>query len=116
MNDDDDAVVRTRVAVVGGMSAATAARIELSIILLCVLSLLFIFQPFSRGLFSAGCILVVVGGLAFNLIPLCESGRPARDLLRAAVIVVVVFLIVLALALLSAYLYGLYLKAQRAGG
>ena len=59
--------------------------------------------------------LVVLGGLAFNLVPLCEPGRPLRDLLRAAVTIAVIFGAVLLLALASAYLYGLYLIAQRAG-
>ena len=72
-----------------------------------------IFQPFSLGLFSIGCGLVVLGGLAFNLVPLCEPGRPARDLWRAAVVIAIVFAVVLALALASAWAYGLYLQALR---
>ena len=56
-----------------------------------------------------------LGGLAFNLAPLCEPGRPARSLARSAVIVVVVFVVVLVLALLSAHLYGEWLRAQRGG-
>lgn len=96
-----------------GMSAATAARIEGGIILLCAASLIFIFQPFSKLLSGIGMGLVVLGGLAFNLVPLCEPGRPARDLVRATVIIALVFAVVLGLALLSAYLYGVYLTAQR---
>jgi hypothetical protein len=96
-----------------GMSATTAGRIESAIILLCAASLLFIFQPFSKLLSGIGMGLVVVGGLAFNLVPLCQPGRPARDLWKAAGIVVIVFLVILALALGSAWLYGLYLKGQR---
>ncbi len=98
-----------------GMSPAQARTAEAAIIALCVLALFAIFQPFSLGLFSAGCVLVVVGGLAFNLVPFCEPGRPARDLLRVALVIAVVFLVVLALALLSAYLYGVYLEARRPG-
>jgi hypothetical protein len=102
---------------VAGMSARTAGRIEIAIILLCTASLMLIFQPFNKLLsgIGIGMGLVVLGGLAFNLVPLCEPGRPVRDLLRAAMIVVVVFAVVLALALASAYLYGVYLEAQRAG-
>ena len=98
---------------VGGMSAATAGRVEAAIILLCAASLLFIFQPFSKLLSGIGMALVVLGGLAFNLVPLCEPGRPARDLWRAAGIVALIFAIVLALALGSAWLYGVWLQAQR---
>ena len=54
-----------------GMSTATAARVEMAIILLCAASLLFIFQPFSKLLSGIG------------------------------------------LALSSAWLYGVYLQAQR---
>lgn len=102
-------------AAAAGMSAARARTVEAVIIGWCVLALVAIFQPFSMTLFSVGCVLVVVGGLAFNLVPFCEPGRPARDLLRAALVVAVVFVVVLAVALASAYLYGLYLAAQRGG-
>lgn len=98
-----------------GMSAATAARIENGIIFLCAAALIFIFQPFSKLLSGVGMGLVVLGGLAFNLVPLCEPGRPARDLVRATGIIVLVFGVILGLALLSAYLYGVYLTAQRGG-
>ena len=98
-----------------GMSPAQARTAEGAIIALCVLALFAIFQPFSLALFSAGCVLVVVGGLAFNLVPFCEPGRPARDLLRVALIIAVVFAVILGLALLSAYLYGVYLEARRPG-
>jgi hypothetical protein len=98
-----------------GMSVRTAGRIEFAIILLCTASLVFIFQPFDRLLSGVGMGLVVLGGLAFNLVPLCEPGRPLRDLLRAAVTIAVIFGAILLLALASAYLYGLYLTAQRAG-
>jgi hypothetical protein len=94
-----------------GMSARTAGRIELAIILLCTASLLLIFQPFNKLLSGIGMGLVVLGGLAFNLVPLCEPGRPLRDLVRAAITIVVIFGAVLLLALGSAYLYGLYLAA-----
>jgi hypothetical protein len=97
------------------MSPAQARTAEGAIITLCVLALFAIFQPFSLGLFSVGCVLVVVGGLAFNLVPFCEPGRPARDLLRVALVIAVVFLVVLALALFAAYLYGVYLEARRPG-
>lgn len=98
-----------------GMSPGTAKAIELAIIALCAASLVMIFQPFSKLASGIGMGLVVLGGLLFNLVPLCEPGRPVRDLLRAAGIVAVVFLVVLALALASAELYGAYLAAQRAG-
>jgi hypothetical protein len=97
----------------GGMSAATAGGVETAIILLCAASLLFIFQPFSKLLSGIGMGLVVLGGLAFNLVPLCEPGRPARDLGKAAGVIALVFAVVLALALGSAWLYGVWLQAQR---
>ena len=57
--------------------------------------------------------LVVVGGLAFNLVPLCQPGRPLRDIGKAALVILIVFVVVLLLALASAWLYGVYLQAQR---
>jgi hypothetical protein len=98
-----------------GMSLATARTVEYAIIALCIAALVFVFQPFSKLLSGIGMGLVVLGGFAFNLVPLCEPGRPGRSLLKAAAIVVVVFVVVLILALLSAHLYGLYLQAQRVG-
>jgi hypothetical protein len=97
----------------GGMSATTAWAIETSIIWLCIATLVFIFQPFSKWLSGLGMGLVVFAGLAFNLVPFCEPGRPARDLLRVALIIAIVFVIVFGLAVTSAWLYGEYLKATR---
>ncbi len=96
-----------------GMSAATARGVEACIIGLCLASLVMVFQPFSKWLSGLGMALVVVGGLAFNLVPLCQPGRPAHDLLRAVMIVVLVFVVVAALAIGSAYLYGEYLRISR---
>ncbi len=92
-----------------GMSRKTAVRIEFGIIGLCLLALVMIFQPFSRLAFTAGCVLVVVGGLAFNLVPMCTPGRTFRSLLTAAAVVLAVFGVVVLLALGSAFLYGIYL-------
>ena len=80
---------------------------------LLALALMLVLQPFSKLLSGVGMGLVVFGGLAFNLVPLCEPGRPARDLVRATIIVALVFVVVLGLALFSAHLYGVYLQAQR---
>ena len=96
-----------------GMSETQARSAEAVIIFLCLLALFAIFQPFSLTLFSIGCGLVVLGGLAFNLVPFCQPGRPARDLWKAAVVIAIVFVIVLLLALGSAWLYGVYLQSLR---
>ena len=96
-----------------GMTATQARTAEALIIALCLFALFAIFQPFSLTLFSIGCGLVVLGGLAFNLVPFCTPGRPPRELWRAALVVVIVFVVVLLLALSSAWLYGFYLQAQR---
>ncbi len=93
----------------GRMSAATARRIERSIIALCLISLAFIFQPFSKLLYGIGAGLVVLGGLSFNLVPLCRPGKPLVSLVRAGGIVLVLFLTVAALAISMAHLYCIYL-------
>jgi hypothetical protein len=97
-----------------GMTATQAYAAEWAIIGLCIAALVLVFQPFSRPLYGLGAGLVVLGGLAFNLIPLCRPGVPATALLRAGVVVVVLLLVVVALAIGSAYLYGIYLLAQQA--
>jgi hypothetical protein len=96
-----------------GMSAATARTIEYSIIALCALSLIMIFQPFSLTLYGVGAGLVVLGGLAFNLIPHCRPGVPLRWLLTVALIVLTLLVVVFCLAVGTSYLYAWYLEAGR---
>jgi hypothetical protein len=89
-----------------GMSVASATRLEFFIIGMGVLALILIFQPFSLTLFAVGCGLVVFAALSNNLLPLCEPGVPARTVAKAALIVAVIFVVVVGLSLVSAYLYG----------
>ena len=95
-----------------GMSRKLARRIEYSIIGLCLLAMALIFQPFSKIGFTIGCVLVVVGGLAFNLVPFCQPGKPLRGVIKAGIIVLIVFAVAVLLALGSAQLYGVYLASQ----
>lgn len=88
------------------MSVVSATRLEFFIIGLGVLALLLIFQPFSLALFGIGCGLVVIAALSNNLLPLCEPGVPAKTVIVAALIVAVIFVVVVGLSLVSAYLYG----------
>ena len=94
-----------------GMSVGTARSIEYAIIGLCLVALVFIFQPFSLKLYGVGAGLVVLGGLAFNLVPLCRPGQPVSKLIRAAILVLITLLVVASLAIGSAYLYGIYLQS-----
>ena len=95
------------------MSAATARTIEYAIIALCVLSLVMIFQPFSLTLYGIGAGLVLLAGLAFNLIPHCRPGVPLRWLVTVALIVLALLVVVFILAVGTSYLYGWYLEASR---
>jgi hypothetical protein len=96
----------------GGMSAGQARALERSIIGLSVLSLLLIVQPFSLTLFGVGAGLVVIAGLAFNLMPLCRPGVPVRRVVVAGLIVLAVLAGVILAALGSAQLYALYLQPR----
>ena len=96
------------------MTAAQARAAEWVIIGLCIAALVFVFQPFSRTLYGVGAGFVVLGGLVFNLVPLCRAGVPAASLVKAGLIVLISLFVVVALAIGSAYLYGLYLLAQQA--
>jgi hypothetical protein len=89
-----------------GMSAAAATRVEYFIIGIGVAALVLIFQPISLSLFGIGCAMVVLAGLANNLLPLCEPGVQPRSVVTAALIIAAIFVVVLGIALLSAYLYG----------
>lgn len=96
-----------------GMSPVTARRLEYSIIGLGLAALALIFQPFSLALYGIGCSLVILAGLANNLLPLCEAGRPFSSVVRVGLMVLAIFVVVGLLAIGSAYLYGLYLTANR---
>ena len=93
------------------LTATQARRLEYGIIGLCVVAMACIFQPFSQLLFSIGCIGVVVGGLIFNLMPSCVAGSSYKKIAKTGLIVVIVFIFVVILALTSAWLYGIYLRA-----
>lgn len=95
------------------MTATQAKFVERAIIGLCVLSIMAIFQPFSMTLFSIGCVTVVIGALAFNLVPLCREGVPVRALIKAIVIVIVIFGVAAALGISTAFLYVKYLASLR---
>jgi len=95
-----------------GMSAAQARRVEYAIIGLCITALLLIFQPFALPLFSIGAVLAVVGGLAFNLVPLCRPGAPAASLWKAAGVVLAILAVAACIAIGSAHLFGLYLQGR----
>ena len=91
-----------------GMSSRTAATVEFTIIGLCIVALALIFQPFSLLLFSIGCGLVFVGAMAFNLVPVAVPGVPVRSVVIAGVVVLILLVVVIGLAILSAWLYGVY--------
>ena len=92
----------------GGMTSAGARKLEYSIIALGVVALVLIFQPFNIMLFAIGSILVVLAGLINNLLPLAQSGVPARSVVKAAMIVAMIFCITLLIAIFAANLYGVF--------
>lgn len=95
------------------MTASQAKLAERLIIGLCVLSILAIFQPFSLTLFSIGCVTVVIGALAFNLVPFCREGVPAGKLVKVFAIVLIVLGAAAALGIGTAFLYVGYLETLR---
>ncbi|MBV8105512.1 MAG: hypothetical protein JO223_12985 [Hyphomicrobiales bacterium] len=95
-----------------GMTVNQAKTVEYAIISVSVLSLVLLFQPFSLELYSIGAGLVVLAGLAFNLVPLCTPGRPLRSLVKGALVIIVIFIVVTLLALGSALLYSWYLSVR----
>ncbi|MEQ8966752.1 MAG: hypothetical protein RID91_13065 [Azospirillaceae bacterium] len=96
-----------------GMSKRTANAIEFGIIAFCLASLAFIVQPFSQDLFTVGAAAVVLGALAFNLIPFAKPGAPLKGVIKAAIIIAIILVVAVALALLVSWLYTLYLQASR---
>ncbi len=92
----------------GGMTPASARNLEYAIIGLGVLALLMIFQPFDITLFAVGCGLVVLAGLINNLLPLARPGVPMRSVVKAAMIIGMIFCVVLLVSIFAAYLYGVF--------
>lgn len=93
-----------------GMSLLQARAIEYAIITLCIVALVCIFQPFSQVVYGIGAGLAVLGGLAFNLIPACQPGRPLGAVLKVALIVLVVLVVMITLAVALAFGYAAYLQ------
>ncbi len=94
------------------MGRTNARRVENGIIALGVSALIMIFQPFSLTFFSIGCVLVVIAGLSNNLLPVCKPEGTWRGFFRVALIILTIFVVVVAIAIGSAVLYGVYLRAQ----
>jgi hypothetical protein len=65
------------------------------------------------AIFSVGCVTVVIGGLAFNLVPFCQPGVPARALLKVTLIVLVILGVAAMLGIGTALLYVEYLESTR---
>ncbi len=96
-----------------GLTKKQAKVVERAIVGFSILSLVCLFQPFSMTLYSIGCIAVVVGGLSFNLVPLCVEGVKASTLIKIAVIIFTILIIVAIVAIGSAELYSWYLASTR---
>jgi hypothetical protein len=92
----------------GGLTPTAARTLEYSIIGLGVFALLMIFQPFNISLFTVGCALIVLAGLANNLLPLAQPGVSQRSLVTVAMVVAMIFCIVLLAAIVVAHLYGTF--------
>ena len=97
----------------GSLTKKQAKLVEILIVGFSILSLIFLFQPFSMTLYGVGCIAVVAGGLLFNLVPLCVEGVKASQLIKVAVIIFIILIIVAVVAIGSAHLYGWYLASTR---
>ncbi len=95
------------------MTAAHAKILERSIIGLCILSIIFIFQPFSITLFSIGSVTVVIGALAFNLVPFCREGTEWRAIYKVTIIILIILAVAAALGVGTAFLYVEYLETLR---
>jgi len=95
------------------MTATQARLLENAIILLCVVSIVMIFQPFSIQLFSVGCVLVVIGALLFNLIPFCRAGVTFKQIGKVILIVLAGLVVAALLGIGTAFLYVEYLASLR---
>ena len=97
----------------GALTKKQAKIVERIIVGFSISSLVFLFQPFSMTLYSIGCIAVVVGGLSFNLVPLCVEGVKVAQLIKIALIIFIILIVVAIIAIGSGHLYGIYLQSFR---
>jgi hypothetical protein len=86
------------------MSPRTARLIVASVLTICLLALLFIFQPFVKELYTAGCIMVVIGGLVFNVVPFANTQNSVRRVIRVMAIVIAILLGAVGIAIGFVYL------------
>ena len=86
------------------MSPRTARLVVSSVIAICLLALLFIFQPFVKELYTAGCIMVVIGGLTFNVVPYANTQNSLGRVLRVLAIVLTILVIAVLIAIGFVYL------------
>ena len=86
------------------MSPRTARLVVSAVIAVCLLALLFIFKPFVKELYTAGCIMVVIGGLTFNVVPFANTQNSLGRVLRVLVIVLAILIIAVGIAIGFVYL------------
>ena len=86
------------------MSPRTARLVVSAVITVCLLALLFIFQPFAKELYTAGCIMVVIGGLTFNVVPFANTQNSLGRVLRVLAIVLAILIIAVGIAIGFVYL------------
>jgi len=86
------------------MSPRTARLIVASVLATCLFALLFIFQPFVKELYTAGCIMVVIGGLIFNVVPFANTQNSVRRVIRVMAIVIAILLGAVGIAIGFVYL------------
>ena len=95
-----------------GLSAQSAKIFRGGVLTLSIGSLVMVFQPFSITIFAVGCVLAFVAALVFNLMPFLQAGISPRQIANAALIILVAFGVIFALAILATYGYVLYLQAN----
>jgi hypothetical protein len=91
-----------------GMTRDGALRLEFFIIGLGIFALILIFQPFNLALYAVGSVLVVIAGLANNLLPMAQAGVKVRSVVTVAMVVAMIFCIVLLVSIAAAHLYGVF--------
>lgn len=75
------------------MAPRTAWWVTWGLIGFCLAALALVFQPFWLPLYSAGCIMVVIGGLIFNLMPFANTQNSVYRLVKVLAIVLAIFVI-----------------------
>ena len=94
------------------MTERSSAIARNTILALSIGSLIAVFQPVSHVFFQIGCATAFVAAITFNMMPFLTAGRTWRSLRQPAITILIILMVLIGFAILSAWGYVLYLQSK----